>query len=216
MTIATVVLVDDHTVVRQGLRALLEAEGDLRIVGEAEDGLQAVELAKRLKPDVMVLDLVMPGLNGLEVARQCVQQTPKPCIVVLSMHADEAYVVQALSAGALGYVLKRSTGAELVHAIREALAGRRHLSAPLSDGLIEAYLRKVKGEEHDPYNTLTTREREVLQQSAEGHTSPEIAARLVVSPRTVEMHRANMMQKLALHSQAELVRYALQRGILAV
>ncbi len=215
MTIATVVLVDDHTVVRQGLRALLEAEGDLRIVGEAEDGLEAVELTKRLKPDVMVLDLVMPGLNGLEVARQCVQLTPKPRVVVLSMHADEAYVVQALTAGALGYVLKRSTGAELVHAIREALAGRRYLSAPLSDGLIEAYLRKVKGEEHDPYNTLTTREREVLQLAAEGHTNPEIAGRLVVSPRTVEMHRANMMQKLGLHSQADLVRYALRRGILA-
>jgi DNA-binding NarL/FixJ family response regulator len=207
-------LADDHAVVRDGLRALLEAEGDLIIVAEAADGLEALDLVRRHHPDVLLLDLVMPGMNGLEVARQAPQVSPRTKIVVLSMHADEAYVVQALTAGALGYVLKRSTGGELVHAIREVLAGRRYLSAPLNDSLIEAYLRKLRADQSDPFGALTTREREVMQLAAEGHTSGEIAQRLVISPRTVEMHRANMMQKLGLHSHADLVRYAIQRGLL--
>lgn len=214
MSPITLVLADDHAVVRDGLRALLEAEGDLLIVAEAADGLEALDLVRRHRPDVLVLDLVMPGMNGLEVSRQAPQASPKTKVVVLSMHADEAYVVQALTAGALGYVLKRSTGGELVHAIREALAGRRYLSAPLSDSLIEAYLRKLRADQSDSSGSLTTREREVLQLAAEGYTSTEIAQRLVISPRTVEMHRSNMMQKLGLHSHSDLVRYALQRGLL--
>ena len=210
-----IVLADDHHIVRQGLRALLEAERDFQVVGEAGDGLEAVALVERVKPDVFVLDLMMPGLAGLQVARQVRQRSPQTRIVILSMHADEGYVLEALTAGASAYVLKKSTTGDLVKAIRDAIAGRRFLSPPLSDRLIDAYVEKAKGEPLDPYNTLTTREREVLQLAAEGHPNAAIATRLSISPRTVEMHRASLMRKLGLQNQVELVRYALQRGILA-
>ena len=210
-----IVLADDHPIVRQGLRALLEAERDFQVVGEAGDGLEAVALVERVKPDVLVLDLMMPGLAGLQVARQVRQRSPQTRIVILSMHADEGYVLEALTAGASAYVLKKSTTGDLVKAIRDAIAGRRFLSPPLSDRLIDAYVEKAKGEPLDPYNTLTTREREVLQLAAEGHPNAAIATRLSISPRTVEMHRASLMRKLGLQNQVELVRYALQRGILA-
>ena len=210
-----IVLADDHPIVRQGLRALLEAERDFQVVGEAGDGLEAVALVERVKPDVLVLDLMMPGLAGLQVARQVRQRSPQTRIVILSMHADEGYVLEALTAGASAYVLKKSTTGDLVKAIRDAIAGRRFLSPPLSDRLIDDYVEKAKGEPLDPYNTLTTREREVLQLAAEGHPNAAIATRLSISPRTVEMHRASLMRKLGLQNQVELVRYALQRGILA-
>ncbi|MFZ1240690.1 MAG: response regulator transcription factor [Anaerolineae bacterium] len=208
-------LADDHPIVRQGLRALLEAETDFQLVGEAGDGLEAVALVERVKPDVLVLDLMMPGLAGFEVARQTRQRSPQTRIVILSMHADEGYVLEALTAGASAYVLKKSTTADLVKAIRDAIAGRRFLSPPLSEHLIDAYVEKTKSAPLDSYNTLTPREREVLQLAAEGHTNAKIATRLSISPRTVEMHRASVMRKLGLQNQVELVRYALQRGILA-
>ncbi|MFZ1474509.1 MAG: response regulator transcription factor [Anaerolineae bacterium] len=208
-------LADDHPIVRQGLRALLEAETDFQLVGEAGDGLEAVGLVERVKPDVLVLDLMMPGLAGFEVARQTRQRSPQTRIVILSMHADEGYVLEALTAGASAYVLKKSTTADLVKAIRDAIAGRRFLSPPLSEHLIDAYVEKTKSAPLDSYNTLTPREREVLQLAAEGHTNAKIATRLSISPRTVEMHRASVMRKLGLQNQVELVRYALQRGILA-
>lgn len=210
-----IVLADDHPIVRQGLRALLEAETDFQLVGEAGDGLEAVGLVERVKPDVLVLDLMMPGFAGLEVARQARQRSPQTRIVILSMHADEGYVLEALTAGASAYVLKKSTTADLVKAIRDAIAGRRFLSPPLSEHLIDAYVEKTKSAPLDSYNTLTPREREVLQLAAEGHTNAKIATRLSISPRTVEMHRASVMRKLGLQNQVELVRYALQRGILA-
>ncbi|MBK9094305.1 MAG: response regulator transcription factor [Anaerolineae bacterium] len=210
-----IVLADDHPIVRQGLRALLEAETDFQLVGEAGDGLEAVGLVERVKPDVLVLDLMMPGLAGFEVARQARQRSPQTRIVILSMHADEGYVLEALTAGASAYVLKKSTTADLVKAIRDAIAGRRFLSPPLSEHLIDAYVEKTKSAPLDSYNTLTPREREVLQLAAEGHTNAKIATRLSISPRTVEMHRASVMRKLGLQNQVELVRYALQRGILA-
>lgn len=210
-----IVLADDHPIVRQGLRALLEAETDFQLVGEAGDGLEAVALVERVKPDVLVLDLMMPGLAGFEVARQTRQRSPQTRIVILSMHADEGYVLEALTAGASAYVLKKSTTADLVKAIRDAIAGRRFLSPPLSEHLIDAYVEKTKSAPLDSYNTLTPREREVLQLAAEGHTNAKIATRLSISPRTVEMHRASVMRKLGLQNQVELVRYALQRGILA-
>jgi DNA-binding NarL/FixJ family response regulator len=214
MSRTTIVLADDHVVVRQGLRALLEAEPDFAIVGEAADGLEVPDLVERLKADVLVLDLMLPGLNGLEVTRQVQQRSPQARVVVLSMYANEAYVLEALRNGAAAYVLKEASAADLVHAIREVMAGRRYLSPPLSESAIELYVQKAKAAPRDPYEALTTREREVLQLAAEGQSNPEIADRLGISVRTVETHRANLMTKLALHNQTELVRYALKRGIL--
>jgi len=210
----TIALADDHQVVRNGLRVLLEAEPDFSVVGEAGDGLEAVRLVERLQPDALVLDLMMPGLNGLEVARQVSQRSPQTRVVILSMYDNEAYVLEALRAGAAAYVPKESTSAELVRAIREAVAGRRYLSPPLSERAIEIYIQRAESAALDPYETLTAREREVLHLVAEGHTNAEIAARLFVSPRTVETHRANLMRKLGLHTQTDLIRYALRRGIL--
>lgn len=215
MSKTRILLADDHQVVREGFRALLESEPDFEIVGETGDGLEAVRLVEQQKPHVLVVDLMMPGLNGLEVARQVTQRSPRTRIVVLSMHANEAYVLEALKNGASAYVLKDASAAELVRAVREALAGRRYLSPPLSEPAIDSYIERAKNSDSlDLYDTLTNREREVLQLAAEGHTNGEIAGRLFISPRTVETHRANVMRKLGLRSQTELVRYALQRGIL--
>ncbi len=214
MNTLTIVLADDHNVVRQGLRALLEAETDFNVVGEACDGLEALQLVEQLRPNVLVLDVMMPGLNGLEVSRQLNKLSPQTHIVVLSMYSNEAYVLEALGNGASAYVLKDSSSADLVHAVREVAAGRRYLSPPLSDRAIEAYQEKARAVVLDKYETLTTREREVLQLSAEGHTSTEIAARLGISSRTAETHRSNLMHKLGLHTHADLIRYALRRGII--
>jgi two-component system response regulator NreC len=210
----TIVLADDHRIVRQGLRALLEAEPDLQLVGETGDGLEAVQLARRLQPDVVVLDLMMPSINGLEATRQISDGCPQTHVIILSMHADEGYVLEALRNGAAGYVLKDSSADDLVRAVREVVAGRRYLSAPLSERAIEVYMQKARETSLDPYEKLTNREREVLHLAAEGHSSTEIAERLSISARTVETHRANMMRKLDLHSQTDLIRYALKRGII--
>lgn len=214
MTGMTIVLADDHPIVRQGLRTLLEAEPDLTIVGEAADGLETVELAARLRPQVLILDLMLPGLSGLEVTRQVHQRSPQTRVVILSMHANEAYVLEALRNGAAAYVLKEAGAAELLQAVREVTAGRRYLSPPLSERAIEAYVEKAAAIPLDQSETLTTREREVLHLAAEGHSNPEIAARLGISPRTAETHRANLMRKLGLRSQTELIRYAMRRGII--
>ncbi|MBI4278556.1 MAG: response regulator transcription factor [Armatimonadetes bacterium] len=210
----TIVLAEDHHVVRQGLRALLEAEPELQVVGEAADGLETLAVVERLRPHVLVLDLVMPGLSGLEVIRQARKRWPEIIIVVLSMYANEAYVLEALQSGAAAYVLKRSHSDDLIRAVREATAGRRFLSPPLSQRAIDAYARKARPAEPDPYATLTPREREVLHLAAEGHTATEIAARLAISPRTAEMHRANLMRKLGLRTQTDVVRYAIRKGLL--
>lgn len=210
----TIVLADDHQLVRQGLRALLEVESDLRVIGEAGDGLEAVRLVERLNPNVLVLDLMMPGINGLEVTRQLKKSSFQIGIVILSMYAEEAYVLEALGNGASAYVLKDSNASDLVHAVREVAAGRRYLSPPLSDRAIEVYQETAKATVIDRYETLTTREREVLHLSAEGCTSGEIAKRLGISARTAETHRTHLMSKLGLHTQVELIRYALRRGII--
>ena len=210
----TIILADDHAIVRQGIRALLEVEPDLVVVGEASDGLGAVALVERLRPQVLILDLMMPGLSGLEVTRRVCQRSSQTRVVVLSMYANEAYVLEALRNGAAAYVLKEASGAELVQAVREVTAGRRYLSPPLSENAIEVYVQRAKAGPLDPYETLTSREREVLHLAAEGHSNAGIGDRLGISPRTAETHRANLMQKLALHNQTDLVRYALQRGIL--
>jgi len=215
MSAITILLADDHRMVRQGFRALLEAEKDFRIVDETGDGLEAMRLAEQLKPQVLVLDLMLPGLRGLEVARQIKQRRLRTKVVILSMHANEAYVLEALRNGASGYVLKDANAAELVRAVREAVAGRRYLSPPLSEPAMEAYLEKAQAAGTlDVYEALTNREREVLQLAAEGYTSAVIAGKLFISPRTVEIHRSNLMHKLGLRSPTDLIRYALQRGIL--
>ena len=210
----TVFLADDHPIVREGLRALLERDPGLCVVGETSDGLQVADLVERLEPEVLVVDLVMPGLGGLDVTREVKRRSPRTRVVILSMHASEAFVLRALRSGASAYVLKESTATELVKAIREALAGRRYLSPPLSERAIEAYVERAKGVEVDIYETLTTREREVLHLAAEGLSNPAIGERLGISPRTAETHRAHVMQKLGLKNRADLVLYAVRRGLL--
>jgi DNA-binding NarL/FixJ family response regulator len=210
-THTTIVLADDHHIVRHGLRALLEREPDFTIVGEASEGSEVIALVERLRPDVLILDLVMPGLHGLEVTRHLTASLPQTRIVVLSMHANEGYVLEALRNGAAAYVLKEATSTELVTAVREVLGGHRYLSPPLSERAITAYLEKSSTNSFDLYETLTAREREVLQLAAEGYTSSRIASRLSISPRTAETHRANLMRKLGLRTHADLIRYAMRR-----
>ena len=209
----TVVLADDHPVVLQGLRKLLESEPDFAILGEASDGLEALRLVEEQRPNVLVLDLMMPGMNGLVLTREIAKRFPKTRCLILSMHANEPYVVEALRNGAAGYVLKDATETDLLQAIREVAAGRRYLSPPLSERAIEAYGERAATAPVDPYETLTGRERQIFQLTAEGLTAGQVAERLSISPRTAETHRANLMRKLGLHSQAELIRYAVRRGI---
>jgi DNA-binding NarL/FixJ family response regulator len=214
--VTTIVLADDHLVVRKGMRSLLEAEPDFELVGEADDGLETVQLVERLTPDVVVLDLMMPGLNGIEVTRQIRKRSPHTKIVILSMHADDEYVLEALRCGANGYVLKDAGATELVEAVRDVANEKRYLSPELAERAIDAYVRQTQETTLDRYETLTDREREVLHLAAEGLTNTEVAARLSLSSRTIENHRANMMRKLGLHNQTELVRYAIKRGIIAL
>ncbi len=210
----TVLLADDHPIVRHGLRHLLEEEASLKIVGEASDGLQAVELVEKFKPNVLIVDLMMPGLNGLEVLKQVKERSPNTCSIVLSMQSADIYVVEALKAGALGYVLKETGPSELVNAVQQILEGKRYLSPRLSERLIDVLLQVKDELTLDPYETLTNREREILHMAAEGMTTAAIAKRLSISPRTAELHRGRMMNKLGLNNQTDLIRYALKRGIL--
>jgi DNA-binding NarL/FixJ family response regulator len=205
-----IVLADDHTVVREGFRMVLETQNDFQVVGEARGGLEAISLVEQLKPDVLVVDLMMPGINGLEVVRQVRKLTHT---VVLTMHDHEAYVLEALRNGAFGYVLKDATTKELLEAVRKAAAGQRFLSAPFADKAIELYAQMNSSENEDPYETLTDREREVLQLVGQGHSNQEVGVMLQISPRTVEVHRAKLMRKLNIKSQMDLMRYAIQRGI---
>jgi DNA-binding NarL/FixJ family response regulator len=207
----SVVVADDHLVVRRGLRALLESEPGISVIGEASDGTQALDTVARLAPDVLVLDLVMPGTAGFDVLKRLAQQKAATRVVVLSMHASESYVVDALRLGATSYVVKDSSASELVHAVREAAEGRRFLSSPLSTSGIHALLNSDAP--RDLYDTLTAREREILELSAQGLTNPEIGRKLSISPRTAETHRANLLRKLGLKGQKDLIRFALKRGI---
>jgi DNA-binding NarL/FixJ family response regulator len=211
-----VLLADDHTIVRQGVRLCLEAMGDIAIVAEAGDGQEAVQLAAQLRPDVAVVDLTMPRLNGVEAIRQIKRNVPETEVVVLSVHDSEAYVVQALRAGAAGYVLKRNAATELAAAIRAAHDGQAYLHPSIARRVIDDYLSRIHASEDgvsEPYERLTPREREVLQLAAEGHSTRVIAGLLCLSTKTVEHHRASLMAKLGLHGQTELVKYAIRAGL---
>lgn len=207
----SVVLAEDHHVVRQAIKFLLEKEGQCQIVGEAGDGLEAVALVQKLQPDILITDLMIPRLHGLEVLKQVQRDLPKTRVIILSMHADDHFVTEALRGGALGYVLKEATSSELRQAVKDVMAGKRFLSSTLADPVLS---RPVQGET-DIFDTLTSRERLVLQLAAEGLTATAIGEKLFISPRTAETHRANLMRKLNLNSQTDLVRFAIRKGIIS-
>jgi DNA-binding NarL/FixJ family response regulator len=210
----TIILADDHQVLREALRMLLDMQPDLQVVAETGDGLEALELTEKHKPDVLIVDMMMPGLSGVEVARRTKRLSPATKVIVLSMHDAGSYVLESLQAGVAGYVLKKSSSQELVLAIRQALAGSVYLSPSLDQRALQGYIQRTQeSRTEDPFETLTDREREVLQLAAEGLNNPQIAERLSLSPRTVEMHRGNMMRKLGLKSQTDLVKYAVKRGM---
>lgn len=214
MNTIRILLADDHTVMRAGLRALLERQPDLMVVGEAEDGRQAIDLAESQSPNVVVMDIAMPRLNGIEAARQIVNKRPQTSVVILSMHSDESYVMRALKAGARAYLLKDSAEADLIRAIRAVCDGKSFFSPAVSRMLLEDHVRHLqqRGEE-DSYELLTPREREILQLLAEGKANKEVANLLNLSLYTVETHRAHILQKLGLHSVPELILYAVRKGI---
>jgi two-component system response regulator NreC len=211
-----IVLADDHKLMRSGLRVLLEQQPDLTVVGEASDGREAFALVASQRPDVLVMDIGMPSLNGIEAAAQITQSNPEAAIVMLSMHSDESYVLRALKAGARGYLLKDSAEADLIRAVRAVAEGKSFFSPAVSKVLLDDYVRKLKrsGTE-DPYDLLTPREREVLQLVAEGKSNKEVAQLLNLSVYTVETHRSNIMEKLNLHGVPELILYAVRKGIIS-
>lgn len=210
-----VLLADDHAIVREGIRLCLDGMGDIEVVGEAGDGHEAVRLVGQLTPDVAVIDVSMPRLNGIETLRQIKRDHARTAVVMLSMHDNEAYVVQALQSGASGYVLKRTAATELASAIRAAHSGEVYLHPSVAKRVVTDYLQRIGPDEISgaPHERLTPREREVLQLAAEGMTTREIAEHLVVSTKTAEHHRASAMAKLNLHSQTELVKYAIRTGL---
>jgi len=219
MNRVTVLLADDHTIVRQGLRALLETEPDLKVVGEVSDGREAVAAARTLRPDIVVMDIAMPALNGIEATRQIASGASAPRVIILSMYADVEHLVHALQAGASGYVRKQDADTELVAALRTGTQSQPFLTPTVDRDLVEEHLRRARqrsvrgGEEYDP---LTPREREVMQLVAEGEPNKTIAKRLGIAVRTVEAHRASIMRKLSLEDQAGLVRYAVRRGMVSI
>lgn len=211
----SIVLADDHAILRQGLRVLLEDTPDFKVLGEANNGAEAVQLVERFRPNVLICDIMMPEMNGFEVARHVSKNSPETKIVVLSMHAKEAYVLEAIKYGVMAYVLKDSQSVDLIEAVRGVMAGRRFLSPALSEQAIDAYFERAKQFAVEDFDLLTDREREIFQLVAEGLTSQEIADKLSLSPRTVDVHRARMMQKLHLRTQTDLVRMAIKKGIIS-
>jgi two-component system response regulator NreC len=210
-----VLLADDHTILRAGLRMMLNAQPDIVVIGEASDGRQAMAEAQRLLPDVILMDITMPELNGIEATRQVKRLLPDVRVLVLTMHENEEYLFQVLRAGASGYMLKEAADTELISAIRLVNNGSFYLSSSAQSMMVGDYLQRVRtGEERDSYSELTEREREILKLVAEGYTNNQIAERLIISPKTVDTHRTHIMDKLDLHNRAELVKYAMRRGLL--
>ena len=215
MNALRVVLADDHTILRKGLRLLLEREPDLTVVAEAATGREAIEAAAQHKPDVVVMDIAMPNLNGIEAGKRIVAELPKTSIVILSMHSDEAYILRALKAGARGYLLKDSAETDLLQAVRAVASGKAFFSPAVSRVLADDYIRQVRHQGlEDPYDLLTARERELLQLIAELKSTKEIAELVGISVHTVDTHRGNLMQKLNAHSIPELILYAVRKGVI--
>jgi DNA-binding NarL/FixJ family response regulator len=211
-----ILLADDHTVMRNGLRLLLERQRNLTVVAEASDGRESVRLAEELSPDVVVMDIAMPNLNGIEASRQIIASNPDIAIVILSMHSDESYVIRALKAGARAYLLKDSAEGDLIAAIHAITDGKSFFSPAISRILVEDYMRQLEQKHvEDTYELLTAREREILQLLAEGKANKEVAAMLNLSIYTVETHRTHILQKLNLHNVPELILYAVRKGIIA-
>ncbi|HUE24527.1 MAG TPA: response regulator transcription factor [Bryobacteraceae bacterium] len=216
MSPVRILLADDHTVMRNGLRLLLERQPHLQVVGEAADGRQAVAISESANPDVVIMDIGMPNLNGIEATRQIVNRNPRTAIAILSMHSDESYVIRALKAGARAYLLKDSAEADLLAAVRALTEGKSFFSPAISKILVEDYMRQLESRgAEDTYELLTNREREILQLLAEGRTNKEVANMLNLSLYTVETHRTHILQKLNLHSVPELILYAVRKGIIA-
>jgi two-component system, NarL family, response regulator NreC len=211
-----VIVADDHTMIRSGLRALLDRAPDVEVVGEAQDGRQAVQLAQELSPNVVLLDIAMPNLNGIEAARQISARQERIGIIILSMHSDEGYVLRALKAGARGYLLKDSSEDDVINAVRAVSSGKAYFSPEISRMMADQYIVQMqqRGVE-DSYELLTSREREILQMLAEGNSNKEVATSLDLSLHTVETHRSNILQKLNLHSIPELILYAVRKGIVS-
>ncbi|MEO8972278.1 MAG: response regulator transcription factor [Ktedonobacteraceae bacterium] len=210
-----ILLADDHTILRAGLKMMLNAQPDMEVVGEAQDGSHAISETRRLQPDIVLMDVTMPDINGIEATRQIKKIQPEVKILVLTMHENDEYVFQALRAGASGYMLKEAADTELITALHVIQSGQFYLSPSAQSVMVGDYLQRVhSGEEKDSYSSLTEREREILRFVAEGYTNNQIAERLVISPKTVDTHRTHVMDKLNLHSRAELVKYAMRRGLL--
>jgi DNA-binding NarL/FixJ family response regulator len=214
MNTIRILLADDHTIIRKGLRALLERQNDFAVVAEASDGREAVEMAAVSLPDVAVIDIGMPNLNGIEASRRITEKLAGTAVVILSMHADESYVLRALKSGARGYLLKDSPEEDLIHAIHAVHRGKAFFSPEISKLLAEDYMRQMRqrGVE-DSYELLTPREREILQMLGEGNSNKDVATKLSLSLHTVETHRGNVLEKLNLHSTAEMILYAVRKGI---
>jgi two-component system response regulator NreC len=211
-----IVLADDHTIIRSGLKLLLEQQPDFKVIAEANDGREAVQLVSKHHPEVAVLDIGMPQLNGIEATRQIVADGSDTHVVILSMHSDEGYVLRALKAGAHAYILKNSAEADLIRAVRSVADGKSFFSPVISKMLLEDYVRRVREKSvEDSYDLLTPREREVLQLLAEGRSNKEVASTLGLSLHTVETHRGNILQKLNLHGTPELILYAVRKGIIS-
>ena len=211
-----VLVVDDHTIVRDGICTLLALAGDIEVVGEAANGSEAIKMVRELKPDVVLMDISMPIMDGLEATRRICKEFPRTKVLILTQYDDKEYVFPVIEAGASGFISKVAASSELAPGIRAVYAGDSYLSPPVAKLLVEGYQRGDGRINHDPYEQLTDRERDVLKLVAEGHTTREIADMLVVSPKTIEGHRANLMAKLGIRNRIELVKYALRKGIITI